>query len=57
MKLNAGCPSVVPNATLTSGIGRTQASWSGHYDIMPDVTFTVSGFFTPFLASAPAGPA
>ena len=45
VKLNAGCPSVVPNATLTSEIGRTQASWSGHYDLMPDVTFTMSGYF------------
>jgi iron complex outermembrane recepter protein len=46
VKLNAGCPSVVPNATLTSGIGRTQAAWNAHYDIMPDVTFVASGFFT-----------
>src|SRR6185312_2773881 len=46
VKLNAGCPSVHPNATLTSGIGRTQAAWNAHYDIMPDVTFVASGFFT-----------
>lgn len=46
VKLNAGCPSVVPNATLTSGLGRTQMSWNGHYDVLPDVTFTLSGFFT-----------
>ena len=46
VKLNAGCPSVVPNATLTSGIGRTQAAWNAHYDILPDVTFVASGFFT-----------
>ena len=46
VKLNAGCPAVTPGATLTSSIGRTQASWSGHYDIMPDVTFVMSGFFT-----------
>ena len=46
VKLNAGCPSVVPNATLTSGIGRTQAAWNAHYDLMPDLTFVASGFFT-----------
>ncbi len=46
VKLNAGCPAVTPNATLTSGLGRTQASWSGHYDLLPDVTFIMSGFFT-----------
>jgi iron complex outermembrane receptor protein len=46
VKLNSGCPSVVPSKTLTSEIGRTQASWSAHYDLMPDVTFTTSGFFT-----------
>src|ERR1700742_1666578 len=46
VKLNAGCPAVVPNATLTSGIGRTQAAWNAHYDITPDVTFMMSGFFT-----------
>ncbi len=45
-KLNAGCPDVHPNATLTSGIGRTQAAWNAHYDITPDVTFVTSGFFT-----------
>ena len=46
VKLNAGCPSVVPNATLSSSIGRTQAAWNAHYDILPDVTFVSSGFFT-----------
>ena len=46
VRLNAGCPQVVPNATLSSGIGRTQAAWNAHYDLMPDVTFVTSGFFT-----------
>ncbi len=46
VKLNAGCPSVVPNATLSSEIGRTQGSWSAHYDLIPEVTFVTSGFFT-----------
>jgi len=46
VKLNAGCPSVTPGATVAGGIGRTQFNMSGHYDVMPDVTFVVDGFFT-----------
>ena len=46
VRLNAGCPSVHPNATLASSLGRTQMAWNAHYDVMPDVTFVMSGFFT-----------
>ncbi|MBW8708407.1 MAG: TonB-dependent receptor [Alphaproteobacteria bacterium] len=45
-KLNANCGSIQPSATLQGSVGRTQASFTGHYDIMPDVTFVASGFFT-----------
>jgi len=46
VRLNAGCPDVHPGATLTSGIGRTQAAWNAHYDITSDISFVTSGFFT-----------
>ncbi|MBS0472962.1 MAG: TonB-dependent receptor [Proteobacteria bacterium] len=46
VKLNAGCPDVTPNKTLTSSLGRTQVSLNGHYDITPDVTFVTQAFFT-----------
>ena len=45
-KLNSGCPDVVPNKTLTSELGRTQASWNAHYDLMSNMTFVTSGFYT-----------
>jgi iron complex outermembrane recepter protein len=45
-KLNANCGAIQPSATLQGSVGRTQASFTGHYDIMPDVTFVASGFFT-----------
>jgi iron complex outermembrane receptor protein len=45
-KLNANCPALKPGATLQGSVGRTQATLAGHYDIMPDVTFVASGFFT-----------
>jgi len=45
-KLNANCGALQPSATLQGSVGRTQASFQGHYDIMPDVTFVASGFFT-----------
>jgi len=45
-KLNANCPAITPSATVQGGLGRTQASLNGHYDITPDVSFVASGFFT-----------
>ncbi|HET7083351.1 MAG TPA: TonB-dependent receptor [Rhizomicrobium sp.] len=45
-KLNANCGAIQPSATLLGSEGRTQASFSGHYDILPDVTFVASGFYT-----------
>ena len=46
VKLNANCGDIQPSATLQGSVGRTQASFASHYDIMPDVTFVASGFFT-----------
>jgi hypothetical protein len=46
VKLNANCGAIQPSATLQGSVGRTQASFGGHYDVMPDVTFVASGFFT-----------
>lgn len=45
-KLNSNCPAIQPAATAQGSVGRTQATFSGHYDVMPDVTFVASGFFT-----------
>src|SRR5258708_29615777 len=45
-KLNANCGAIQPSATLQGSVGRTQASLAGHYDVMQDVTFVASGFFT-----------
>ncbi|HEY5410896.1 MAG TPA: TonB-dependent receptor, partial [Caulobacteraceae bacterium] len=44
--LNAGCPAIHPSATVTSGLERTQFSFSGHYDIADHVRLIASGFFT-----------
>ena len=46
VKLNANCGAIQPSATVQGSLGRTQASLEGHYDIMPDITFVTSGFFT-----------
>jgi len=46
VKLNAGCPAVVPSQSLTSGLERTQISFNGHYDITDNLRFVASGFYT-----------
>jgi outer membrane receptor protein involved in Fe transport len=45
-KLNANCGAIQPSATVQGGLGRTQASFNGHYDVVDDITFVASGFFT-----------
>jgi outer membrane receptor protein involved in Fe transport len=45
-KLNANCGAIQPSATLQGSVGRTQASFNGHYDVASDITFVMSGFFT-----------
>jgi iron complex outermembrane receptor protein len=45
-KLNANCGAIEPSATVQGSLGRSQLSLEGHYDIMPDITFVTSGFFT-----------
>jgi iron complex outermembrane recepter protein len=45
-KLNANCGAIQPSATLQGSVGRTQATFGGHYEVTPDVTFVASGFFT-----------
>ena len=45
-KLNANCGAISPSATVQGALGRTQATLASHYDIMPDITFVASGFFT-----------
>lgn len=46
VKLNAGCPDITGGKSLTGGLGRTQISVNGHYDITPDVKFVGQAFFT-----------
>ncbi len=36
----------LPNAGLVSGLERTQANFTGHYDITPGITAIVEGFYT-----------
>ncbi len=36
----------LPNAGLVSGFQRTQANFTGHYDITPGVTLVMEGFYT-----------
>ena len=45
-KLNANCPALSSRTTVQGSVGRTQATLEGHYEILPDVTFVASGFFT-----------
>ncbi len=46
VKLNANCGAIQPSATVQGSLGRTQVSLEGHYDVLPDITFVTSGFFT-----------
>ncbi len=46
VKLNAGCPDIPGGQTLQGGIGRTQVSVNGHYDITSNVTFVAQAFYT-----------
>ena len=45
VKLNANCDAI-HGQSLTSGMGRTQASFSSHYDVTDDITLVAGGFFT-----------
>jgi iron complex outermembrane receptor protein len=46
VKLNANCGAIASPATLTSGLSRTQLSFSSHYNLTDHLRFVSSGFFT-----------